>query len=122
MRSFSKSARAERQLFRHLRKELTGVCGVDGSPTPSRHRAKDALGVIVTLALIGAFLLQMTDGLASQCGPGLDKGTPGECSGIAAIADHSQHAVTLIVCISAAIAVVTFIWYLGWGYKTKTKG
>ena len=122
MGSFSKSARMERRLFRHLRKELTAVSGFDGSSTPSRHKAKDALGVIVTLAIIGAFLLQMIDGLASRCGRGFGSGASRGCSGLAALADHSQHAVTMIVCISAAMAVVAFIWYLVWGYKTKAKG
>ena len=40
---------------------------------------------------------------------------------MAAIADHSQGAVTLSVCIAGAMAVVAFIWYVIWGYKTKAK-
>lgn len=85
----------------------------------SRLRAKDVLGAIVTLAILGAFLLQVTNGLASRCGPSVNRSASRSCSGIAAIADHSQHAVTLSVCIAAAMAVVAFIWYVVWGYKGK---
>jgi cytochrome b len=120
MRSLSKSARMERRIFRQLRTEMSTVSGFDASRTP-RHKPKDVLGAIVTLAILGAFLLQVTNGLASQCRPGLNGSASRACSGIAAIADHSQRAVTLSVCVSAAMAVAAFIWYVTWGYKTKAK-
>src|SRR5690349_16910341 len=110
MRSLSKLARAERRLFRQLRKEMSAASDFDASRTPSRHKAKDVLGAIVMLALVGAFLLQFTDGLASRCRPGVGRGAPQACSGIAAVAEHSQGAVTLSVCIAAAMAVIAFIW------------
>ena len=121
MRSRSKSARAERRLFRQLRREMSAASDFDAPRTPSRHKAKDVLGAIVTLALVGAFFLQFTDGLASRCRPGFGRGATQACSGIAAIADHSRGAVTLSVCIAGAMAVVAFIWYVIWGYKTKAK-
>jgi hypothetical protein len=60
--------------------------------------AKDVLGAMVTLAIIGAFLLQVTDGLASRCraGPSPRAG-PAACSGPA----------------------IAFIWYMFWGYKAN---
>jgi hypothetical protein len=121
MRSRGKLARAERRLFRQLRKEMSAASDYGAPRTTSRHKAKDVLGAIVTLALVGAFVLQLTDGLASRCRPGLGRGAPQSCSGIAAIAEHSQGAVTLSVCLAAAMAVIAFIWYMIWGYKTKAK-
>jgi hypothetical protein len=79
--------------------------------------AKDVLGAMVTLAVIGAFLLQVTDGLASRCraGPSPRAG-PAACSGPAAFAHHVQGAVTIGV---AACAAIAFIWYMFWGYKAN---
>jgi hypothetical protein len=75
---------------------------------------------VVTLAVIGAILLQVTDGLASRCqaGPNPHAG-PGACSGPAAFAHHAQAAVTVGVAACAALAAMAFIWYMFWGYKTN---
>ena len=82
--------------------------------------AKDVLGAIVTLAVIGVFVLQVTVGLASRyrAGPGPRAG-PAACSGPAAFARHVQGAVTIGVAAGAALAVIAFIWYMFWGYKAN---
>jgi hypothetical protein len=66
--------------------------------------AKDVLGAVVTLAIIGAVLLQVTDGLASRCraGPNSRAGA-GACSGASAVAHHTQAAVTLAAAACAAL-------------------
>ena len=75
---------------------------------------------MVTLAIIGAILLQVTDGLASQCRAGRNRRAgPGACSGPAAFAHHVQVPVTLSVAACAALAVMAFIWYIFWGYKAN---
>ena len=82
--------------------------------------AKDVLGAMVTLAVIGVFVLQVTVGVASRCraGPGPRAG-PAACSGPAAFARHVQGAVTTGVAACAALAVMAFIWYMFWGYKAN---
>jgi hypothetical protein len=82
--------------------------------------AKDVLGAMVTLAIIGAFLLQVTDGLASRCRAGPNpRAGPAACSGPAAFAHHVQGAVTMGVAACGALAAIAFIWYMFWGYKAK---
>jgi hypothetical protein len=82
--------------------------------------AKDVLGAMVTLAIIGAFLLQVTVGLASRCGAGPSpRAGTAACSGPAAFAHHVQGAVTMAVAACAALAVIAFIWYMFWGYKAN---
>ena len=82
--------------------------------------AKDVLGAMVTLAIIGAFLLQVTDGLASRCRAGPNpRAGPAACSGPAAFAHHVQGAVTMGVAACGALAAIAFIWYMFWGYKAN---
>ena len=120
MRSRGSAARWERRQFRRLTKDLTTVGNWGELPRPPRHLAKDVLGAVVTLAIIGAILLQVTDGLASQCRAGRNRRTgPGACSGPAAFAHHVQGAVTLGVAACGALAVMAFIWYIFWGYKVN---
>ena len=146
MGSRRRTARWERRQFRRLTKDLDlpaasgfdepaasgfdqpavsgfdqpAVSGFDEPRRPRRHPAKDFLGAVVTLAIIGAFLLQLTDAAAHRCEAGPKSRTgPGNCSGAAAFAHHAQPVVTLSVAACAALAVIAFIWYLLWGYKTK---
>jgi len=84
--------------------------------------AKDILGAVVTLAIIGAFVLQVTDGLASWCRAGPNpRAGPAACSGPAAFARHVQGTVTMGVAACAALAAIAFIWYMFWGYKATAK-
>ena len=84
------------------------------------HLAKDALGAVVTLAIVGVLLLQVTDGLASRCGGDLDPRTgPAACSGVAAVAAHARGIVTGCVIACVALAVIAFTWYMVWGYKVN---
>ena len=120
MRSRGRTARWERRQFRQLTKDLETVSSWGEPHRPPRHIAKDVLGAVVTLAIIGAILLQVTDGLASQCRAGRNRRAgPGACSGPAAFAHHAQGAVTLGVAACAALAAVVFIWYMFWGYKAN---
>ena len=88
---------------------------------PQPHKGKDFLGAVVTLAIVGAVLLELTNGLASQCGKQATPGTGSArgCTGVAAFADQARGAVNLTVAACAALAVIAFIWYMLWGYKTK---
>jgi hypothetical protein len=89
------------------------TAGGSGAPV-----AKDFLGAAVTLAIIGAIVLQVTNRLASQCGPAPGAHTgPGACSGLPAIASHVRWAMTLFAGGFAALAVAAFVWYMFWGYK-----
>src|SRR6478609_2367513 len=95
------------------------------SRDPSAHRrpptsiAKDFLGAAMTLAIIGAIVLQATNRLASQCGVGPSRRTgPGACSGVPAIAHHVAGVVTLCALSCAALAAAAFVWYMLWGYKS----
>jgi len=83
--------------------------------------AKDFLGASVTLAVVGVFGLQVTNGLASRCGTGLNPHAHAACSGVAAVARHAQGVVTLIVISCAGLAVMSFIWYMLWGYKANAQ-
>ena len=120
MRPRGRTARWERRQFRQLTKDLEQAGSLGELDRPPRHIAKDALGAVVTLAIIGAILLQVTDGLAIQCRTGRNRRAgPGACSGPAAFAHHAQGVVTLGVAACAALAVMTFIWYIFWGYKAN---
>jgi hypothetical protein len=120
VRSRGRAARWERRQFRQLTKDLAAVSSLGEPCRPPRHMAKDVLGAMVTLAIIGAFVLQVTDGLASRCraGPSPRAG-PAACSGPAAFAHHVQGAVTMGVAACAALAAIAFIWYMFWGYKAN---
>ena len=79
---------------------------------------KDFLGAAVTLAIIGAIVLQVTNRLASQCGPGPGAHTgPEACSGLSAAASHVHGVMTLCVAACTALAAIAFVWYMFWGYK-----
>src|SRR5215831_10816126 len=81
--------------------------------------AKDFLGAAMTLAIIGAIVLQATNRLASQCGPRPDtRAGPGACSGVPAIAHPLDGVVTLCAIACAALAAAAFVWYMLWGYKS----
>src|SRR5215470_4889850 len=72
---------------------------------PPTTLAKDFLGASMTLAIIGAIVLQATNRLASQCGMGPNRRTgPGACSGVAAVAHHVDGVVTLCALACAALA------------------
>ena len=138
MGSRRRTARWERRQFRRLTKDLDlsvagdfdepsadgldqpAVSGFGERHRPRRHPAKDFLGAAVSVAIIGAFLLQLTDAAAHRCEAGPKSRTgPGSCSGAAAVAHHAQPVVTVSVAVCAALAVIAFIWYLLWGYKTN---
>jgi hypothetical protein len=117
MGSGHRAARRERRALRQLEKELSAIPGFGETLRPSPHLAKDYLGAAFTLAIVGVFGLQVTNGLASRCGTGLKPHAHPACSGVAAVARHAQWAVTLVVICCAALAVTSFIWYMFWGYK-----
>ncbi len=120
MRSRTRAARWERRQFRRLSKDLSTIPGFGDPHRPPRHRAKDVLGAVVTLAIIGAILLEVTNSLASRCVAEVNpRAAPGACSGVAAMAYHAQGVVTLSVTACAALAVIAFIWYMFWGYKAN---
>ena len=125
MGSRGRTARWERRQFRQWTKELAAVGSLGEPERPPPHIAKDALGAVVTLAIIGVFLLQVTVGMASRCrtGPNRQAG-PAACSGPAAFAHHVQGAVTIGVAACGALAAIAFIWYMFWGYKApgQTRG
>ena len=116
-----RSAWTERRLLRQLRKDLAAFDAFDPPARPPRHKGKDFLGAVVTLAIIGAILLEFTNGLASHCGtkPTASAGESHTCSGLAAFAHHARGAVDMTVAAFAALAVLAFVWYMLWGYKTN---
>ena len=89
-------------------------------PRPPSSIAKDFLGATMTLAIIGAIVLQATNRLASRCGAG-PRTAPGACSGVSAAAHHAAGAVTLCAIACAALAAAAFIWYMLWGYKSTAR-
>jgi hypothetical protein len=89
------------------------------SRRPPPHLAKDLLGAVVTIALVGLILLFVLNGAAAPC----DAAPPrragaAACSGIAAVASHVRGIGTIFVFAIGALAVTVFIWYLLWGYNT----
>jgi hypothetical protein len=120
VRARGRAARWERRQFRQWTKELAAVSSLGEPCRPPRHIAKDVLGAVVTLAVVGAFLLQVTVGLASRCRAGpKPRAGKAACSGPAAFAHHVQGAVTMGVAACAALAAIAFIWYMFWGYKAS---
>jgi hypothetical protein len=79
------------------------------------HLGKEFLGVTVTLAIIGAYLLLVTNGLARRCAAG--RPGPGTCSGMSAFASHVHGIVTIGAATCAALAVIAFVWYMIRGYR-----
>jgi len=119
MRSFDRAARAERRLLRQLSKHLGAASGFGDPRRPPPHLPKDFLGAAVTVAILGAILLEVTNGLVSQCA--LERSSRsgrGTCSGLAVVAHHAHGAVTACVAACGALAVIAFIWYMLGGYKT----
>jgi hypothetical protein len=89
-------------------------------PRPPAHRGKDFLGAAMTLAIAGAILLFLTNGLASYCTAEPDPRTGSRiCTGVPALAAHIRPIETLCVSACGALAVIAFIWYMFWGYKTN---
>ena len=85
-------------------------------PRPSR--AKDFLGAAMTLAIVGAIFLLVTNSLASPCLAALKRRAGASaCSGITSFATHIRGIATLCVLGCAALAAAAFIWYMLWGYK-----
>jgi hypothetical protein len=74
----------------------------------------------MTVAIIGAILLFLTNGVAAHCAAGPDPRTGSRvCSGVPALAAHIRPIATLVVLACGALAVAAFIWYIFWGYKTN---
>jgi hypothetical protein len=120
MRPRNEPTRVGRRQLRQLSKDLSTIPGFGKPQEPPPHLAKDFLGAVVTLTVIGVILLQVTDVLASQCRAEPNPRTgPAACSGMAAIANHARGVVTLCVIGCGAIAVIAFIWYMLWGYKVN---
>ena len=89
---------------------------------PPSSIAKDFLGAAMTLAIIGAIVLQATNRLASPCGAGPSpRPGPGVCSGVSALAHHVAGAVTLFAIAGGALAAAAFVWYMFWGYKSTAQ-
>jgi hypothetical protein len=89
-------------------------------PRPAPHRGKDFLGAAMTVAIIGAILLFLTNGLASYCTAEPDPRTGSRvCTGVPALAAHIRPVETLVVLACGALAVIAFIWYMFWGYKAN---
>lgn len=89
-----------------------------GRPPP--RRSKDFLGAAVTLAIIGAILLEATNVAAAPCRR-QHSPRPGRraCAGVPAIAYHAAGFVTRGVAACGALAAAAFIWYMFWGYKAS---
>jgi hypothetical protein len=121
MGSGGRAARSERRVLRRMSKVLSAIPGFRETRRRAPHLAKDFLGAAVTLAVVGVFGLQVTNGLASRCGTGLNPHAHAACSGVAGVARHAQGVVTLIVISFAVLAVMSFIWYMLWGYKTNAQ-
>lgn len=111
--------RAARIRCWQLSKDTLAASGFEEPTGPPPQRAKDFLGAAVTLAIIGVYLLQVTNGLASRCGAELSPHAgPGACAGLSAIASHVRGTVAVCVMACAALAVIAFIWYMCSGYQT----
>jgi hypothetical protein len=95
--------------------------GGGGMPQrPPRHGAKDFLGAAATLAIVGAILLFLTNGVAAHCAATADPRTGTRvCTGAVGVAAHIRGIMTLGVLACGVLAVGAFIWYIFWGYKTN---
>jgi hypothetical protein len=94
----------------------------DPRPPPGWRRlvAKDFLGATATLAIIGAILLFLTNGVAAHCAATADPRTGTRvCTGAVGVAAHIRGIMTLCVLACGVLAVGAFIWYIFWGYKTN---
>jgi hypothetical protein len=89
-------------------------------PRPPPHRGKDFLGAAMTVTIIGAILLFLTNGVAAHCAAAPDPRTGARaCSGATAVVVHIREIMSLCVLACGALAVAAFIWYIFWGYKTN---
>lgn len=93
----------------------------DPGPPPGWRRlvAKDFLGATATLAIIGAILLSLTNGVAAHCAAADPRTGARVCTGATAVAAHIRGIMSLCVLACGALAVAAFIWYIFWGYKTN---
>jgi len=94
----------------------------DSRPPPGWRRlvAKDFLGATATLAIIGAILLFLTNGVAAHCAAAADPRAGARvCTGATGVAAHIRGIMGLCVLACGALAVAAFIWYIFWGYKTN---
>ena len=106
-----------------MRQGSDGAFGISDhlrSRRRSAHMAKDVLGAVVTLAVVGVFVLQATNRLAGSCHRKFsERAGSGTCSGMSAIANHAHEIVTLCVIVFTSMAAAAFVWYMIWGYKTQ---
>jgi hypothetical protein len=97
-----------------------GAGGARPPPGWRRLVAKDFLGATATLAIVGAILLFLTNGVAAHCAATADPRTGTRvCTGAVGVAAHIRGIMTLCVLACGVLAVGAFIWYIFWGYKTN---
>jgi hypothetical protein len=86
---------------------------------PPTNQAKDFLGLTVTVAIVAAIVLYITNSLAGRCRAGPSpRARPGRCAGLSAVASHAAGVVTVGAAACAALFVAAFIWYMFWGYRS----
>jgi hypothetical protein len=120
MRSPDRSSRIKRRVPAQEPRDPFTALAFEELQRPPPHLAKDYLGAAVTIAIIAAILLQVSNSLASPCRVRLNPPTgPGACVGISAIANHAHGVVTWGAAACAALAAATFVWYMFWGYKAN---
>jgi len=120
MRSRDGAARVRCWELRHERSNPAAASGFAGPRRPPPRPGKDFLGAAVTLAIIGAIVLQTTNSLASRCGTAATSHTgAGACSGISAFAHQADGVVTICVIACTVLAALAFVWYMLWGYKAN---
>ena len=120
MRPHNRSARIGRQEPPQASPDSFTALAFEELGRPPPHPAKDLLAAAATLAIIGVFLLQVTNSLARPCRAHLNPRTgSGACSGMSAVANHADGVVTWGVAACALLAAVAFVWYMLWGYKAN---
>jgi hypothetical protein len=120
MRPRDGAARVRCWELRQERSSPAAASSFAGPRRPPPRPGKDFLGAAVTLAIIGAIVLQTTNRLASRCGAAANphRGV-GACSGISAFAHQADGVVTVSVIACTALAALAFVWYMLWGYKAN---
>ena len=122
MRPHNRSARTGRREPEQASPDPFTALAFEELGRPPPHLAKDFLGAAATLAVIGVIVLQVTNSLASPCRAHLNPRTgSGACSGMSAIANHADGAVTWGVAACAMLAAVAFVWYMLWGYQANER-
>ena len=120
MRPHNRSARIGRREPSQASPDSFTALAFEELGRPPPHPAKDLLAAAATLAIIGVFLLQVTNSLARPCRAHLNPRTgSGACSGMSAVANHADGVVTWGVAACAMLAAVAFVWYMLWGYKAN---